>query len=116
MILPKDPEKRRASFEYLLFGTSAASQALIVENTGYMPVNSGSLALLKDFYAEHPQFATSAAQIDRAFPWFGWPSENGARISRLVLDTMAAIANGQVTGKEAAVSLANEIKDLLPRG
>lgn len=115
VVLAKDPEKRKAAFDYVLYGTSAASQAYIVENTGYMPVNSGSVALLRDFYAAHPAFETSVKQLDRAYPWFGWPGRNGARISQIVLDTMSAIANGQVGGAEAAALAASEIRGQLPR-
>lgn len=115
VILTQDPEKRAAAFDYVLFGTSAASQALVVENTGYMPVNNGSSALLAEFYAAHPQFESSTRQLSRAYPWFGWPGQNGARISRVVLDTMSSIANGQITGTEGADVAAREIEALLPR-
>ncbi|MCB1884113.1 MAG: ABC transporter substrate-binding protein [Geminicoccaceae bacterium] len=115
VILTDDPEKRKAAFDYVLYGTGPEAQALIVQNTGYMPVNEGALPLLKDFYAEHPQFATSAGQLDRAFPWFGWPGQNGARISQIVLDNMAAVANDQETSDEAAAAMTKEIKTQLPR-
>lgn len=115
VILTDDPEKRKAAFDYVLFGTSAPNQALVVQNTGYMPVNSGSVALLADFYAEHPQFETSTEQLARAYPWFGWPGQNGARISQIVLDTMSAVANGQISGEEGAALLGREIAGQLPR-
>lgn len=114
VILATDPVKRKAAFDYILYGTGPEAQALIVQKTGYMPVNQGSLALLKPFYAEHPQFATSARQIGRAFPWFGWPGHNGPRISQIVLDNMAAIANGQETAAEAATAMTQDIKVQLP--
>ncbi|MET0258116.1 MAG: ABC transporter substrate-binding protein [Methylobacterium sp.] len=115
VILASDPARRRAAFDYVLFGTSAASQALIVENTGYMPVNTGATALLAPFYAEHPAFETSTKQLSRAYPWFGWPGRNGPRISRIVLDTMSGIANGQITGAQGAAQAAREIEAQLPR-
>lgn len=93
----------------MLYGTEPEAQALVVQNTGHMPVNSGSL-LLKAFYEEHPQFATSAGQMARAFPWFGWPGQNGARISRIVLDNMAAIANKRASSDEAEAAITKEIK------
>ena len=114
VILTKDPAKRRAAFDYLLYGTGPEAQALIVQNTGYMPVNQGAIAVLKDFYAQHPAFATSAAQIDRAYPWFGWPGRNGPRISQIVLDNMSAIANRKETSDEAAQAMTKEIAAQLP--
>ncbi len=112
-ILTDDPEKREAAFEYLLFGTGAEAQAMVVENTGYMPVNQGSLEVLEGFYAENPNFRTSATQAGRAFPWFAWPGRNGVRISQVVLDEMTALANGAASVDETARSLTEEIGPLL---
>ena len=76
-ILTKDPAKRQAALDYLLFGTSAESQAWVVLNTGYMPSNTGALRadLLGDFYRDNPAFYTSVTQIPRARAWLGWPGE-----------------------------------------
>lgn len=115
VILTRDPAKRRAAFDYLLYGTGPEAQAVVVQNTGYMPVNRGALPLLAAFYAEHPAFATSAGQIDRAFPWFGWPGRNGPQISQIVLDAMSAIANDREGADEAARTLTDQIKAQLPR-
>ncbi|CTQ34611.1 ABC transporter substrate-binding protein [Jannaschia rubra] len=115
VILTDDPEKRAAAWDYLLFGTGPEAQALVVENTGYMPVNTGALEVLGDFYQDHPQFETSAQQTDRAYPWFGWPGQNGARISQIVLDRMAAIANDQQSAEEAAAGMTEEIAAQLPQ-
>jgi multiple sugar transport system substrate-binding protein len=114
VILTDDPVKRAAAFDFLLYGTGPEAQAMIVENTGYMPVNSGAIKVLGDFYKQHPQFETSAKQTDRAYPWFGWPGQNGARISQIVLDHMAAIANDQETAAEASAGLTADIKAQLP--
>jgi len=114
VILTDDPAKRMAAFDYLLYGTGPEAQAMIVENTGYMPVNSGAITMLGDFYQQHPQFKTSTQQTDRAYPWFGWPGQNGARISQIVLDHMAAIANDQETAAEASAGLTEDIKAQLP--
>lgn len=114
VILADDPETRQAAFDYVVYGTGAEAQAMIVENTGYMPVNTGALDVLGDFYSEHPQFETSAEQMDRAYPWFGWPGQNGARISQIVLDHMAAIANRQETSDEAAAGMSADIAAQLP--
>ena len=116
VILAEDPEVRRAAFDYLLYGTGADGQAFIVENTGYMPVNEGAMAedKLGAFYADNPAWRTSAEQMDRAYPWFAWPGQNGVRISQTVVDGLAAIANDQMSAEEAADSLSDDIARLLP--
>ena len=115
VILAKDPAKRRAAFDYLLYGTGPDAQALVVQNTGYMPVNQKALPVLKSFYDEHPAFATSAGQMSRAHAWFGWPGRNGPRISQIVLDGMSAIANGRESSDAAASAMSDQIKVLLNR-
>lgn len=116
VILTDDPQKREAAFEYLLYGTGAEGQTTVVKNTGYMPVNEGALAddKLGAFYEENPAWRTSAQQLDRAYPWFAWPGQNGIRISQLALDTLSAIANDQMSAQEAAQQLTAEIESMLP--
>ncbi|MCK0167701.1 ABC transporter substrate-binding protein [Jannaschia sp. S6380] len=111
VILTDDPARRQAAFEYLLFGTGAEGQDFVVRNTGYMPVNDGAMAddRLGGFYAENPAWRTSAEQMDRAYPWFAWPGQNGVRISQAVVDQLAAIANDQVDTDAAAATLSEEI-------
>jgi multiple sugar transport system substrate-binding protein len=113
VILTDDPEKRRAAFDYLLYGTGAEGQATIVRNTGYMPVNEGAIEVLAEFYAENPAYRTSALQMERAMPWFAWPGENGVRISQEVVDVLAAVSNERLDTAEAADRLTAEIEALI---
>lgn len=118
VILSDDPETRAAAFDYILYGTGPEAQTYIVKNTGYMPVNANAedSAELASFYEENPAFRTSAMQMDRAYPWFAWPGDNGVRISQLVLDTMDAMANDQIDAETAAVRLTSEIERLSTGG
>lgn len=116
-ILTKDPAKRRAALDYILFGTSAESQAWVVRNTGYMPSNTGALRadLLGDFYRDNPAFYTSVTQLPRARAWLGWPGENGVKISGVVRDYMTALSNGQSEPKATLTGMARDINALLPK-
>ncbi len=117
VIVTKDPEKRKAALDYLLFGTSAESQSFIVQNTGYMPSNTGAVRadLLGDFYAKNPAYATSVSQIPRAQAWLGWPGENAVRIGRTVRDQMTALANDQKDPKTTLADMARDVRALLPK-
>lgn len=116
VILTQDPAKRQAAMDYILYGTGAEAQAFVVQNTGYMPVNSGAMSddLLGAFYAENPNWKTSADQMGRALPWFAWPGRNGVRISQLVLDDMSALANDQMDVDETIEALTTGIEGLIP--
>lgn len=108
------PQNARQTLITCSTGQLLKCRRMIVENTGRMPVNSGALAVMADFYKEYPQFRTGAKQTDRAYPWFGWPEQNGARISQIVLDHTAAIANKQETADEASAGMTADIKAQLP--
>ena len=118
MIVTKDPVKRKAALDYILFGTDAESQAFVVENTGYMPSNTGALRpdLLGAFYREHPTYYTSVEQLPRARAWRGWPGENGTRISRVIRDEMTALANDLKTPAQTLADMSREVRGLLPKG
>ena len=113
VILTDDPQKRAAAFDYILYGTGPEAQAMIVQQTGYMPTNAKALDVLAPFYAKNPAFETSAKQIGRALPWFAWPGQNGVRISQIVLDEMTAIGNGQLSSDGAAKVMTDKISPLL---
>ncbi len=117
VIITKDPAKRKAAMDYLLFGTSAESQAHIVLNTGYMPSNTGAVRndLLGDFYRDNPAFYTSVTQIPRARAWLGWPGDNAVRIGRVVRDQMTALANAQKDPKQTLADMSRDIRALLPK-
>lgn len=117
VIVTKDAAKRKAALDYLLFGTSAESQAFVVLNTGYMPSNTGALKpeLLGNFYRDNPAYYTSVTQIPRARAWLGWPGENAVRIGREVRDEMTALANGQKDPKTTLADMSRKVRALLPK-
>ena len=115
VILSKDPAKRKSGVRLppVRHGSGGAD-AHRGEHRLYAR-QSGCPALLKDFYAQHPATATSATQIGRAFPWFGWPGRNGPRISQIVLDNMTAIANQQESSDGRREGDDGQIKAQLPQ-
>jgi len=115
VILATDPQVREAAFDYILYGTGPEGQDTIVRATGYMPIHPGAMAKdrLGGFYADHPAWRTSAEQIDRAYPWFSWPGDDGVRISQLSVDALEAVANDQTGADAAAAALADEIRALI---
>ncbi|WP_181408061.1 ABC transporter substrate-binding protein [Pararhizobium mangrovi] len=113
VVLSKDPAKRKAAFDYILYGTGAKSQAYIAKQTGYIPINTGSAELLKDFYQKNPNYKTSPNQLDRALGWFSWPGSNGVKISQIIMDDMTSVANGEMTADEASAKMTDQIKPLI---
>jgi multiple sugar transport system substrate-binding protein len=115
VILTKDEAKRKAAFDYIRFGTSADSQAYVVQNTGYMPVNIKAVPTLETFYADKPAWKTSVLQLPTSRPLIAWPGENGVRISQRFVDGMTALANGQTDAAQTLAAIAADVKALLPK-
>jgi multiple sugar transport system substrate-binding protein len=115
VILSTDQAKRKAAFDYIRFGTSADSQAFVVQNTGYMPVNLKAIPLLETFYKDHPAWKTSVLQIPHSRVWFAWPGENGVRISQQVVDSMTGLANGQMDAAATVKAMATQVQALMPK-
>jgi multiple sugar transport system substrate-binding protein len=117
MIVTKDVIKHKAALDFILFGTGADSQSFIVQNTGYMPSNTGALRvdLLGDFYRKHPNYYTSVRQLPRSRAWLGWPGENSTRIGRVIRDEMTALANAQKTPAQTLSDMSREVRELLPK-
>ncbi|RVC63443.1 ABC transporter substrate-binding protein [Mesorhizobium sp. M4B.F.Ca.ET.088.02.2.1] len=117
IILPDDPAKRAAAWDYVKFTTSPEGQSIVVPNTGYMPTNT--LALDKDhlagFYDKHPNWYTSVLQTPRARPWFSWPGDNGVQIGEVLRDEMTAIALGSKEPEAALADMVSEVRALLPK-
>lgn len=85
------------------------------ETRALVLANTGSLEVLGDFHADHPQFEISVERMDRAHPWFGRPDQNGAGISQIALDDMAAGADDQTSAEEAAAEMTDAITGQPPR-
>lgn len=116
VILASDPEKRAAAWAYLLFASGPEAQTLMVQKSGYTPVNALALGAdhLGDFYREHPNWSTSVEQIPRAAPWTAWPGPNGVEIAQALLDAMSALAQDRLTPEEALARMGSATRRLMP--
>lgn len=118
MLTARDAAKREAAWKFLRFSTSAEGTALMVKNTGYVPVNQ--LAIdderhLGEFYRENPLFRTATMQVDRMIPWYAFPGTNSVRVTQVMVDNMARIVEGHATPEQVLPEMAAEVRRLLPR-
>ena len=52
-------------------------------------------------------------QASQVVPWYSWPGENGAKVSKLLTDIQEAILLGKVSPKEGLDRTAEEARKLL---
>ncbi|MDW8445524.1 MAG: extracellular solute-binding protein [Acetobacteraceae bacterium] len=85
VILARDPARARAAWEYVKFITGPLAQKIVVEMTGYLPVNlkASGPEFLGPWYEQNPNARTPILQIERAGP-LGCLSrrQHGAHLAR----------------------------------
>jgi multiple sugar transport system substrate-binding protein len=118
MITARDEAKREAAWKFLRFSTSAEGTAIMVINTGYVPMNQIAIddeRFLGAFYRENPLFLAAVRQLTISVPWFAFPGPNGVRITQAIVNNQQRILEQRATPAEALRDMAAEVRRMLPR-
>lgn len=118
MITARDEAKREAAWKFLRFSTSAEGTAIMVINTGYVPMNQIAIddeRYLGAFYRENPLFLAAVRQLPISVPWYAFPGPNGVRITQAIVNHQARILEQRATPAEALRDMAAEVRRMLPR-
>ncbi|MGL4242215.1 MAG: ABC transporter substrate-binding protein [Beijerinckiaceae bacterium] len=118
MITTKDPRKQEAAWKFLKFATSAEGTTLMVKNTGYVPCNQIAIddpSYLADFYKQNPLFQAATRQVPLMVPWYAFPGQNSVRVTQVMVDNLARIAEQKATPEQVLADMATEVRKLIPR-
>jgi multiple sugar transport system substrate-binding protein len=118
MLTARDPAKREAAWKFLRFSTSAEGTALMVRNTGYVPMNQIAIddpQYLGAFYRENPLFTTATRQVPIMIPWYAFPGANSVRVTQTMVDNIARVVESRATPEQVLPEMAAEVRRLLPR-
>jgi multiple sugar transport system substrate-binding protein len=98
IVTTKDPARQKAAWEYAKFITGPEAQKIIVETTGYLPLNKRATGpeYLGPFYDKNPNFRTVSLETEHAVPWQGYPGDT-VRIWRAQRDIINEVMRGQIT-------------------
>ncbi len=116
VIHARDPEAAAAAWRYIRFVAGPEAQSAMARNTGYLPGNSLAVAredLLGDFIDQHPNYATAAAQLSNAAPWYSFPGSNARKIPDVIREILRRTFSGQLTPEAALERLKDEIGKLV---
>jgi multiple sugar transport system substrate-binding protein len=115
IVTTADAAKQKAAWEFLKFATSAASQAMVVKMSGYMPTNAaaGGDDFLGPFFKANPNYQTLTAEIQFAQPWQGYPGGNSVRIWRVQRDIINEVVRGDTTPEDGLKRLVSETQALI---
>jgi multiple sugar transport system substrate-binding protein len=117
MILAKDPEKQKAAWEYVKFVTGPVGQTLMANYTGYAPGNKLAIddpAMLKDYYAQRPNFATGVNQLSKMTGWYSWAGQNSVKIVDVMQNHINDVVAGRTSAKDKMPQLVGDVQKLLP--
>jgi multiple sugar transport system substrate-binding protein len=118
MITATDPAKVKAAWEFIKFATSAEGTTLMVKNTGYVPVNNLAItdpSYLSDFYKQNPLFQAATRQVPLMIPWYAFPGQNSVRVTQVMVDNLARIAEQKATPAVVLADMATEVRKLIPK-
>lgn len=118
MLIARDPARADAAWEFIKFATSAEGTSLMVKNTGYVPCNQIAIddpRYLADFYRENPLFQAATRQVHLMIPWYAFPGQNSVRVTQVMVDNLARIAEQRATPEEVLRDMAREVGRLIPR-
>lgn len=113
LILTKDAKKARAAYEYAMFAAGPIGTSLQVSMSGYMPMHTGGVEILKDFYQSHPNYKTSLEQIPSIFRWYSFPGNNTLKIMDIMRDEQQKIVSGESSPDAAMKKAAELVRQLL---
>jgi multiple sugar transport system substrate-binding protein len=118
MITTKDPRRQEAAWKFVKFATSAEGTTLMVRNTGYVPCNQLAIddpSYLADFYKANPLFQAATRQVHLMVPWYAFPGQNSVRVTQVMVDNLARIAEQKATPEQVLADMATEVRKLIPR-
>ncbi len=118
MISARDDNRARAAWKFVKFATSAEGTTLMVKNTGYVPTNQIAIddpRYLSDFYRDNPLFQPATRQVGIMKPWYSFPGANSVRVTQVMVDNLARIAEQRATPEQVVADMATEVRRLLPR-
>lgn len=118
MICTKDKAKIDAAWKFIKFATSAEGTTLMVKNTGYVPTNNLAItdpSYLSEFYKQNPLFQAATRQVPLMIPWYAFPGQNSVRVTQVMVDNLARIAEQKATPEQVLADMATEVRKLIPK-
>jgi multiple sugar transport system substrate-binding protein len=118
MITTRDPRRQEAAWKFLKFATSAEGTTLMVKNTGYVPTNQIAIdnpSYLAEFYRQNPLFQAATKQVQLMIPWYAFPGQNSVRVTQVMVDNLARIAEQKATPEQVLEDMTREVRRLIPR-
>lgn len=113
MMLAQDDKKQAAAWEFIKYMTSAETQAVVSKASGYMPTNKQAAEVLKEFYAQNPNFLTAFSEMDAARPWFAYPDNTADDVWKGVAPVIDQLQRGKITPQDAMSMMRDHVASVM---
>ena len=118
IVFAKDPERRKAAWNFLKFAAGAEGQTIIAKSSGYMVANSlvaSNPDMLGRFFAERPVMKPVVDALPILDGWYAFPGENNGKIIKTITDDMRSVILLEAEPEAVLASMTADVKALLPR-
>jgi multiple sugar transport system substrate-binding protein len=117
VITTTDPEKIKATWEYIKYATGPEGQLFVSQVTGYLPTNKQALGknYMGDFYDKNPLYATPRNQYHRVGPYAGYKGTQSEKIWRDQRATISQVMNRKLSVEEGAAKTVSIAEELMQR-
>ncbi|MDQ7251038.1 extracellular solute-binding protein [Dongia sedimenti] len=118
VVFAKEPERRKAAWEFLKFAAGAEGQTIIARNSGYMVANSRVATDpngLAPLFAERPNIKPVVETLPLLDGWYAFPGENGRKITKVLIDHMRSVILQQIEPDVALAAMTTDVRALLAR-
>lgn len=116
MIFTKDRVKQQAAWRYLKYVTNPESQTLMVQKTGYTPVNSIAISkpeLLGEYYNNNQNHMAALSLLPSMVAWYAFPGENSLKINDVLRDRLREVATLRRRPAEVLPDMVRDVQALL---
>ncbi|MBS7705592.1 extracellular solute-binding protein [Chelatococcus asaccharovorans] len=112
----KNPDRQKASWEFLKFAAQAKGQAILAQFTGYMPINLLTLndpAFLDQYFKANPYHRAIVKSLAVTGDQFSFPSDNTVKIVEMMADEMRKVVTKREKPEDSLATMATETRKML---
>ncbi|WP_259218637.1 extracellular solute-binding protein [Bradyrhizobium centrosematis] len=115
-IATNKPNRQKAAWEFVKYAVGPKAQAILAQQTGYLPVNRTAAEKLEEAQQD-PALKTNMAVIRRQLShltqWYGFPPPNSGKITDAIQSRIQSVVSTKARPEEAMRAMVSDVQTLL---
>lgn len=114
----RKPDRQKAAWEFVKYVVGPKAQAIVVERTSYLPVNTA----VQKKMGQAPQdpilkanMAVITDQLSRLTQWYGFPPPHSNQITAAIQSRIQSVVSKKAEPEEAMKAMVSDVQGLLGR-